>query len=67
MTTVCARAYGRFLCGFDVTIGGVGSCPAWRESGQAEVYQLAGGLSGGSGDVGSDDVGGVPVQRSAGT
>jgi hypothetical protein len=35
---------------------------AWPESGQAEVCQLAGGLPGGSGDAGGDDVGGMAVQ-----
>ena len=35
---------------------------AWPEPGQAEMYQPWSGLTGGSGDVGGDNIGGMPVQ-----
>ena len=39
---------------------------AWPEPGQAEMYQQADALSGGSGDVGGDCVRGVAVEGGAG-
>ena len=39
---------------------------AWPGPGQAEMYQYGSGLPGGSGDVGGDDVGGMPVQAATG-
>jgi hypothetical protein len=40
---------------------------AWPESGQAEMYQPGDCLPGGSGDVGGDNIGGMPVQRGTGS
>ena len=44
----------------NVTLGVSGGRSAWPEYGQAEMYRLADDLSGSSGNVGRNNVGGVP-------
>ena len=77
ITRICAFTIGlhRLACGIrlggsraasNVTLGVSGGWSAWPEYGQAEMYRLADGLSGSSGNVGRNNVGGVPVQRGAG-